>query len=61
MALNEDKYDIEVQNDDAIKCNGIFFDFLQQMLNCLDGLYLCEICLFIDEIMKYQLRNQSAA
>ena len=40
MALNQDKYDIEVQNDDAIKCNQILFNFMQQMFNNLDGLYL---------------------
>ena len=28
MALKWDKYDIEVQNDDAIKRNQIFFDFM---------------------------------
>ena len=40
MALNQDKYNIEVLNDDAIKCNQILFDFMQQMFNNLDGLYL---------------------
>ena len=30
MALNQYKYDIEVQNDDAIKCNQILFYFMQQ-------------------------------
>ena len=39
MALKGGKYDIEVQNDDAIRSNQIFFDFMQQMFNCLDGLY----------------------
>ena len=29
MALKRDKYDIELQNDYAIKCNQIFFDFMQ--------------------------------
>ena len=42
MALKRYKYDIEVQNDDAIKRNQIFFDFMQQKLNLLDGLYLHE-------------------
>ena len=42
MALDWDKYDIEVQNDDAIKRNQIFFDFMQRTLNCLYGLYLHE-------------------
>ena len=30
MALKRDKYYIEIQNDDAIKCNQILFDFMQQ-------------------------------
>ena len=42
MALNFDKYDIEVRNDDAIKCKQILFDFIQRKFNCLDGLYLRE-------------------
>ena len=42
MAINRDKYDIEVQNDDAIKRNQILFNFMQQKLNSLDRLYLRE-------------------
>ena len=40
MALKRDKYDTEVQNNDAIKRNQIFFDFMQQTFNRLDGLYI---------------------
>ena len=40
MARKWDKYDIEVQKDDAIKRNQIFFDFIQLTFNRLDGLYL---------------------
>ena len=58
MALNRDKYDIEVRNYDTIKHNQIFFDFMRQTFNFLDGLYLCERCLLIDIIVKYQLRKQ---
>ena len=61
MDLNWYKYDIEVRNDYAINCNQIFFDFMQRPFNRLDGLYLSEICLLIDTIMKYQSRKQSAA
>ena len=60
MALNWDKYDIEVRNDDSIKRNLVFFDLTQQTFNSLDGLYLCEICLLIDAILKDQLRKESA-
>ena len=42
MALNRDKYDIEVRNDDSIKRNLVFFDLTQQTFNSLDVLYLYE-------------------
>ena len=61
MALNWDKYDIEVQNDDVINRNQIFFDLMQQTFNSMDGLYLYETCLLIDTIIKYNLRKQSVA
>ena len=61
MALNQDRYDIEVPDDDAIKRNQISFDFMQQTLSCLDGLYMDERCLLIYKIKIDQLRKQSAA
>ena len=61
MALNWDKYDIEVRNDNAIKRNRILFDFMQLTFNCLDGLFLREECLVIDTILEDQLSKQSAA
>ena len=61
MAFNWDKYYIEVRNDESIKHNRIFLDFMQQTFNCLDGLYLHEGCLLIDTIMKDQLSKKSAA
>ena len=54
MSLNQEKCDTEVRNDDAIKRIRIFFDFIQLTFNRLDGLYLREICILIDAIMKYQ-------
>ena len=57
MALNRETYYIEVENDDAIKRNRIFFDFMQPTLNRLDGLYVHERFLLIDTIMKDQLRK----
>ena len=53
MALKRDKYDIEVRDDDAIKRNQMFFDFMQQTFNRLYGLYLRERFILIDMIMKY--------
>ena len=51
MALKWVKYDIEVQNDDAIKRNRIFFDFMQRTFNRLDVLYLHEKSLLINTII----------
>ena len=44
MALNWDKYYIELQDDDAIERNQILFDFVQQTFSCLYGLYMDEKC-----------------
>ena len=59
MALKPDKYDIEVQNDYAIKPNQIFFHFMQQTFNRLDGLYLHGKILLIDTIIENQSRKQT--
>ena len=61
MDLNRSKYDIEVRDDDTIKRNQIFFDFMQRTFNCLDGLYMHEKCPLIDEIKEDQLSKHSAA
>ena len=61
MALNRDKYDIEVRDDYEIKRNQIFFVFMQGTFSCMDGLYIHEECVLIDTIKKYQFRKQSAA
>ena len=60
MAHNWEKYDIEIRDDDAIKRNQIFFDFMQLTFNCLDGLCIHEKCLLTDTIKEYQWRKQSA-
>ena len=60
MALKQDKYDIEIQKDDAIKRDQIFFDFMVRMSNHLNQLYEKEKSLLIHTILKYQLRNESA-
>ena len=61
MALNQEKYDIEVRNDDAIKCNKIFFDFMKWTFNRLNGLYIHERCPLMDIIIKDQSRKRSVA
>ena len=50
MALKWEKYDIEVQDNYAIKHNQIFFDFMQQTFTYLDGLYMDEKLILIDTI-----------
>ena len=57
MAINCDKYDIVVQNDDAIKRNQIWFDLLQWTFNFMHGLYLRNICIFIGAIKKDQFEE----
>ena len=61
MALNQDKYDVEVQNDDKIKHNRMFFAFVQQTVNLQDGFYLHGNFILIDKIKGDQSRKQSAA
>ena len=61
MALNRYKYDIKVQNYDAIKRDQIFFGFMQQKLNCMYGLYTHKIFLLVYTIKEDQSRKKSAA
>ena len=61
MALNPGKYDIEFQNDDAIKRNRLFFYLMQKMLNWLDGFYSRERFILIDAMMEDKTRKQIAA
>ena len=37
--LKRDKYAIEIQGDDAMKRNRLFFDFMLRMFNHLNKLY----------------------
>ena len=60
MAPKREKDAIEIQKDDTIKRNQIFFDFMLRMFNHLNQLYDKERSLLIDVILKYQSRNESA-
>ena len=60
MALKRDKDATEIQKDDAIKRNQIFFDFMPRMFNHINQLYEKGKILLIDTILKYQSRNESA-
>ena len=55
MALNRDKYAIEVRDDDAIKRNQTFFDFMQRTFSILDRINMDEKFLLICTIKKDQL------
>ena len=60
MALKRDKYAIEIQGDDTVKRNRLFFDFMLRMFNNLNQLYEKEKSLLIDTLLKYHLRKESA-
>ena len=60
MDLKRDKDSIEVQGDDAIKRNGLCFDFIIRMFNHLNQLYENKKGLLIYTILKYQSRKDSA-
>ena len=60
MALKRDKYAIDIQGDDEIKRNRLFFDFLLRKFDNLNQLYEKEKILPIDIILKYNLRKESA-
>ena len=60
MDLKQNNNTIEIQKDDSIKHNRIFFDFMLVMFNHLNQLYVKEKSLLIDTILKYQSRNESA-
>ena len=60
MALKRNKDAIEIQGDDAIKRNRLFFYFMLRMFNHLNQLYEKEKSLLIDTILKYQSRKYSA-
>ena len=42
VLFEQKKYDVGVQNYDAIKRDQIFFDFMKWTFNPLDGLYIHE-------------------
>ena len=60
MALKRDKNAIEIQGDDEIKRNRLFFDFMLRMCNHLNQLYEKEKSLLIDTILKYNSKKESA-
>ena len=60
MALKRGKDAIEIQGDDAIKRNRLFFDFMLRMFNNLNQLYKKDKSILIYTILSYQSRKDSA-
>ena len=54
MALKRDKDAINIQWDDAIKRNRLYFDFKLRMFYNLNQFYEKEKSLLIDTILKHQ-------
>ena len=57
IALKRDKYAIDIDGEDAINRNRLFFDFMLRMFDHLNQLYEMEKSLLIDAILTYHLRK----
>ena len=60
ISLKQDKDAIDIEGEDAINRNRLFFDFMTRMFDHLNQLYEMEKSLLIDTILKYHLRKKSA-
>ena len=58
-ALKRDKDAIDIEGEDKINRNILFFDFMLIMFDHLNQLYEIEKSLLIDTILKYHLRKKS--
>ena len=58
IALKRDKYAIDIEGEDAINRNRLFFDFMLRIFDHLSQLYEMEKMLLIDTILKYHLRKE---
>ena len=59
IALKQDKDEIDIDGEDAINRNRLFFDFMPRMFDHLNQLYEMEKSLLIDTILTYHLRKDS--
>ena len=59
IALKRDKDAIDIDGEDAINSNQLFFDFMLRMFDYLNQLYEMEKSLLIDAILSYHLRKES--
>ena len=60
MSLKRDKDAIDIEGEDEIKCNRLFFDLMLKSFNHLNQLYEKKKSLLIDTILKYHSRKDSA-
>ena len=60
IALKRDKDAIDIDGEDEINRNRLFFDFMLRMFDNLNQLYEMEKSLLIDTILTYHLRKESA-
>ena len=60
ISPKQDKDAIDIQGEDEIKRNRLFFDFMLRMFDHINQLYEMEKSLLIDTILKYHLRKESA-
>ena len=60
IALKREKYSIDIQGEDEIKRNRLFFGFMIRMFDHLNQLYEKEKSLLIDTILKYHSKKESA-
>ena len=60
ISLKRDKYAIDIEGEDEIKRNRLFFDFMLRMFDHLNQLYKKEKSLLKDTILKYHSRKESA-
>ena len=59
ISLKRDKDAIDIDGEDAINRNRLFFDFMLRMFDHLNQLYEMGKTLLIDEILTYHLRKDS--
>ena len=60
LLLSGTKIQIDIEGEDEINHNRLFFDFMLRMFDHLNQLYEMEKSLLIDTILTYHLREESA-
>ena len=60
ISLKQEKDAIDIEGEDEINRNRLFFDFMLIMFDHINQLYEKEKSILIDTILKYHLRKESA-